>query len=75
MAAAPPTRLVPAQLMTDLHATLARLRTARIVDPSHDQRLKAECLRKPGTIHVNCDTCTAEKRLNWLIEQLTADEK
>jgi len=30
------TRLIPAQLVTDLHATLARLRTARTVGDAHE---------------------------------------
>ncbi len=54
--------LIPANLRTDINATLARLRIARTVDPDH------EIL--PGSHHSGCDICTAERRLDWLLSQI-----
>lgn len=58
---ADPSTLVPTYLRDDITATLARLRTARTVNPRHE----------PGKLHAGCDVCTSEKRLNWLLGQIS----
>lgn len=60
-----PTRLIPEALARDLTATLARLRIARTVNPSHKL--------PPGQTHSGCEICTCEHRLNWLLDQLPRD--
>ena len=56
------TMLVPAYLRADITATLARLRTARTVNPRHEVL--------PGQRHAGCDVCTAQRRLDWLLDQV-----
>ena len=58
----PPTTLIPAYLCADITATLARLRTARTVNPRHEVL--------PGQRHTGCDICTAQRRLDWLLDQI-----
>jgi hypothetical protein len=59
-----PTILLDRHLVDELHRVLARLRTARTVDPKHAEPIGK---MKP---HVNCGVCTAEGRLNYLIDQI-----
>jgi NAD-dependent SIR2 family protein deacetylase len=65
---AAPTKYIPAQLVVDLHGTLARLRCAREVDPGHEERMF-----RPGgqrRLHIDCEVCTSQARFDMLLDKL-----
>lgn len=56
----PTTTGVSDQLRRDLGDTLARLRMARTVNPTHTVQ--------DGDIHTGCDICRCERRINFLLD-------
>jgi hypothetical protein len=55
---------ISAQLKRDIEYTLELLKLARVVNPRHeDPRGKVK-------FHFGCDVCSAEVKLNFLIDQI-----